>query len=241
MVSLCSSQQARAGLALAVLAAASVASAANLEFDFTVPSTQTTFSTPVSLSQFNPSLGTLTSVTFGFKNTMATQISLGNLSSSSTNSLTGTVNGSFTFKDSGSNTLLSSSLMAQAGSGINGQGAFAIRPSGTVGNYFAAPYGGVFSPTVVDASTVTNSLSSSLFAPYKGTGSLNYTYGATALGVTTGPNGVSPANYIDSYTTNASATGYVIYTYTPAPEPGSIAAIGLGLVAVVRRRKGGRR
>ena len=235
---LSSSRGLRAILLPLGLAAVGSASAATLTYSHSVPTTATSFSLGVSLEQFNPTLGALTGITFGFQDTMTSKMSLSNDSTSSTNYLQGTTNGSFSFKNTSNTVNLSDSLTVKGGSGIDVPGAFSVKPSSSAPP-FVSPYGGVFMPTTTGA-TVTGSLTvPSSFSPFIGTGSLPYTYSATAVGTTTGPNGSSPANFTAVYQTTAAADYFVTYTYSPVPEPAPLAALALGALGLVRRRKAG--
>lgn len=238
MQALSHSRLRRASFTLVALAAYGAASAATLESDFTVPTTNTTFDATPSVDMFNPALGTLLSVTFGLKDTMTTTISLSNQSSSVSQSILGTVNGSFTLKNTaGTTTYFSDSLTAQNGTGVDGYGKFAINPNNTPD--YSSPYGHVFAAkTVSDSSFLTATASdTTTLNAFKGTGKFNFAFHATALGTTTSDNN----NYLALYQTTAAANGYVIYTYAPVPEPASLSALAIGAVALLRRRKGGTR
>ena len=99
---------------------------------------------------------------------------------------------------------------------------------------FTSPSGKVFSNVTASGTFSQSSSASSLLTYLTGTTPLNFTVTAKDTSFTTGPNNIRGV-----YETLASAKGTITYTYTaaPVPEPASMAALGLGALGLVRRRK----
>lgn len=227
----------RLAFALASLAIVGAASAASKEYDFTVPTTTTNFTSVQSVPRFDPTLGTLQSVTFGLLDSMTTTIWLENYSSSpGTTTITGVVNGAFSLVNdaSPSTTYVTGGTLSVT----KGQGDTFGQNSNHATDY-ASPYGIKYAPTTVSDSayTTSNSSAMSLLNDFTGTTPISLRYVANGTHDYTADNGNGKAVFV----TTASAKGYVIYNYQAVPEPSSVAALGLGALGLLRRRKGARK
>ena len=76
------------------------------------------------------------------------------------------------------------------------------------------------------------SLSPSLIATFVGVG--NVTLGQNATG---NSSGTGAGNLITQFATQAGSVAKVTYSYQPVPEPASMAVLGLGAAALLRRRR----
>lgn len=207
--------------------AVSVVQADTLTYNYSVSLQSVGWSEDFTLPQFDPSLGTLNSITF---------------------TLQGTVNGDAKFEslDAQPSTVamdLSSTLQLQRPGGtilvqviplastVDNVGAY----DGTIdfGGSSGKTYSGL-SDTKTD-SFISNPPSASDLTLFTGTGNIILPVVATASSSSSGP-----GSLITQFSTKASAYATVVYDYTPVPEPtGMIAMLAgfSGLVGFVRRRR----
>ncbi len=219
----------RAASALSLLAVAGVAS---VEYDFSVPTTSTGWTSLQSLSRFNPSLGTLLSVDFGLSDNMTTTVELSNMSPTAgqTNTVTNVTTGTFSIKDSGASTTYLSGNLAVTKSGT-------YAANGQMATDYASPYGQIFSPVNLNGTFAQSYTDLSTLNSFTGLSPISLLIGAKAISTTTGTNG----NTLGANITTADANGFVRYNFQPVPEPTSCAALAIGAVAMLRRRKAGAR
>lgn len=218
----------RAAVALITVSSASLASAVTIHQDFNIPSATTQWSQFPSLNKFNTALGTLNSVTLYLSNTTQTEIWLANLSESSGNTIKGQVDSTITIRDQADTTNLLS-----AGVSLSQQGDYDTNTHGGVATY-SNNEGNKFGAISDTESNSTTYNTVSGMARFVGSGLINFRVRASALSTTSDTAGNAKADYI----TTAAAAGYLEYDYTPAavPEPTSMAALGLGALALLRRR-----
>jgi hypothetical protein len=220
--------------ALAVMAALTVAAPARADFTpwytDSIAVQSTDWSHTVSLTKFDPSLGTLTGIEVTLMGTVLGNIKVSNLSGSSSNTITA---------DLASTIILSrpdSSLLVTVLPDVQTVDTFDANLSGS--RVFSAPYGRTH--TGVSA-TSTNTLdlippSVSDAALFTGLGSI--VLNVDAIGASSSSD--TAGNYDKSLRTSAAATVEVRYEYTlrSVPEPSSLILIGLGgLGLLVRRRQ----
>jgi hypothetical protein len=170
----------------------------------------------LSFPQFDPSLGTLTSVTLDLSGSLNTTITATNVDGSNTSSGTANAQVQFSVQDLGSNLTVPQLTLTSPGftySLLPGQSISSgpLTQSGTSSNTYT-------NPAVLDEFTGlpgnlgTNSLSAS-----------TYTLALIA---------VHGGNTYPSQVTAASLTGTVTYTYTAVPEPSAFALLGAGVAAL---------
>ena len=199
-------------MASAVLIAASVSSfAASVTYSSNFGPTTTTFLAATPLSQFDPALGTLTSITFGITGT-------------STGSVT--VTNSSGFDDFYNVNISTTSKMRTPLNVILTQVVPVFNdPAFAVANMTTGTDSGISSP-LSNSSTITSG-----FAPYIGTGTVAFNVfgsgSSTASGAT--PNTVTS-------TTSAKGNDSIIYNYIPTPtgtpEPATMGLLGSALVGL---------
>lgn len=232
-----SARGARALFALGALGASMAASAAQISDSFTIDYSRTDWENGTlkfgTLDRFNGSLGTLTGVTIQYDASLDSTVKLANLSRSSTASITGLVSGAFVVSDLGGmfpniTGTLSNSVVASN---------LAINPGFTADDdaIFNSTSGRIFSHVTATNSFSQSSTNSTLLGYLTGTQALDFSITATDKSKTTGPNNIRGV-----YETLAAGTGTITYTYTaaPVPEPASMAALGLGAVGLLRRKRG---
>lgn len=206
-----------ASLGAVVLAGAS--QAASVSYTATVPSSTTDFTSNFNLSQFNPSLGTLTSIDLKLVGSSTGSIQF---ESRDASAATITTNLSSTVSASGPANLTvttlplnSSSTAVSAYDGVTDFG-------GTSGRTFN---------NLTASDTQTTSLNSG-FAPYIGNGNVVFTLTANGNSTVSGS-----GNLVTSISQASGGVSTITYNYTPAvPEPASMAVLSIGALGLIRRR-----
>jgi len=187
---------------------------------FSSPPTPVAWSTTYDANQFNPSLGTLTSVEIEVSSNIVASVEVYNLSGSPQSFTNATASIPITLTGPASLSSLSAIgvTAGQAGSADPGLNTFPGVPT--------------------TASTSTTLTSSGALAPYIGTGVSTLVFDFNAGDGTYSGAAVSGVFFGGSATANATVD--VIYTYTAAiPEPSSVILAGIGIVGVAvfgRRR-----
>jgi PEP-CTERM motif len=179
----------------------------------------------ITCGQFNPSVGTLSSITLEIDGQITGSIGLTN-NATSAQTVQGTTSSNFDLGGSLAGFTFPTPLFVATFT----TGSVTLNPGQTQ----------TFSGLASSVQTVSNTQSST-FAPYTGTGSFNF-----FLNTLTGFQLLGGGGQVgSSQQTNANAKGIVTYTYNVAsstPEPGTLMLLGTGLVAVVigRRRRAAR-
>jgi len=187
---------------------------------FSSPPTPVAWSTTYDANQFNPSLGTLTSVEIEVSSNIVASVDVYNFSGSPQSFTKATASIPITLTGPASLSLSATGGTAGlAGSAVPGLNTFPGLPT--------------------TASTSTTLTSSGALAPYIGTGVSTLVFDFNAGDGTYSGAAVSGVVFFGGSAT-ANATVDVIYTYTAAiPEPSSVILAGIGIVGVAvfgRRR-----
>lgn len=188
---------------------------------FSSPPTPVAWSTTYDANQFNPSLGTLTSVEIEVSSNIVASVDVYNFSGSPQSFTKATASIPITLTGPAS-----LSLSATGGT------------ADLAGSAAPFPSSNTFPGVPTTASTSTTLTSSGALAPYIGTGVSTLVFDFNAGNGTYSGTAVSGVFFGGSATANATVD--VIYTYTAAiPEPSSVILAGIGIVGVAvfgRRR-----
>jgi hypothetical protein len=194
-------------LVLSLLLACAPAFADSITYSASFGPTTTSFSTPIMLPQFNPSMGTLTSITFTLDGQTAGSAQVTN-NSGATGSYQVTISSNLKLLDPSNNTLISvTPSFNQTLSIANGDSATA---TGT-------------SPVDTGSTTITSG-----FGPYVGLGDVSFTVLGEGIGGVLGP---SPFT-VDSITKGEGTITVTYNTSSVVPEPATLALFGSGLLAL---------
>jgi hypothetical protein len=210
-------------LLLSTLLLVGSASAATITYNGSpaIPDTQTNWNNFIGVQQFNPSLGTLTSVQITLNADVNGTIGVENTSNSSSAPVTSQLSANISLKNP-SNTLIVS-----------------IAPSSSIFNDNLAVYDGAINfsgPSGATHTATANQSNSAVLTSlsdlglFTGTGSVSLPISAIATSYAN-----DGGNLVASIQTAAGASASVTYTYTPGsavPEPSSLGLMGLGFSAV---------
>lgn len=225
-------------IALTVIGLSCIAGSATSARADVISDTQSFSSLPtdihnvLNLAQFNPALGTLTSVTVTASASSATtwQLTWNGTSPSPTGRVFRYAFDWTASISQGANTIVSGATEAPAGSDpdvpFTNWGSIAA-PAGYVnGQSIIYGFPGVW------GINVNNVVNPGDFTPYIGVGTVPFNVDLTTyFGVST------PSNWNTLLTTLGNASITVEYTYTPVPVPGAAALLGLGTLVASRRRR----
>ncbi len=181
---------------------------ATKEYDATVQDTRTDYTKNVSVSQFDPTLGTLTAVEIVNESTFTSAIKIESIDNAPSD-VNATVSGNLTLQGPGVNALVTSPE--------NVQHASVGASDGTMD--FAGPSGHDFgTKSATGAQSVLLEATNQDLSAYIGTGSVSFTETAHATSSASGP-----GNLLSLINSTASGKVRVIYHYTPsnALQPGT--------------------
>src|SRR5579875_2319775 len=193
-------------LVSSLLLACAPAFANSISYSASFPTT-TSFSIPISLPQFNPSMGTLTSITFTFDGQTTGSATVTN-NSGATGSYQVSISSNLKLLDPTNNTLIS--ITPSFNQTLN----IANGDSGTATGT---------SPVDTGSTTITSG-----FSPYAGLGDESFTVSGEGIGGVAGP---SPFT-VDSITKGEGTITITYNTSMVVPEPATVALFGRGLLAL---------
>lgn len=180
-----------------------------------IPATLTDWSLSLSFPQFNPSLGTLTSVSLSLTGSISTTLTVNNTSLSASS---GTAKTEVQFSVGQALGLTDPVIDL-----FSPTYAYTLAPGGSSSS-------GLLTKTGSSSDTYTLG---SILAAFTGVGNIVLpasTFTQTLLANTGG-------NTASSQVTDASLTGTVVYNYTAVPEPTSLAIAGLAAAALALRKR----
>lgn len=211
-----------AGIAISL--GASAASAGQVTYTSNVvPLTTTSFTgTPLTLQQFDPTLGTLTGVWVHLFGNILGSVHAQNQSAEAA-SVTLNLSATLTLNRPDSTSIVVTTPVVTKTANLN---AF------TNVNNYNGPDAIVFENVAATADN-TAVLNSTDFSLFTGTGFVNGTLDGTGSSAATGP-----GNLLALFQTEAGGYAMVTYTFSSVPEPAAIALLGLGMgvIGLARRR-----
>ncbi len=211
-----------------LIAAATQVNAASISYTDTVDVQSTNFVDTVSLSKFDPALGTLTSIDFEWTGHLEGTAKFESLDGSATIVTTNLAAELKLKRPGGGSDIVIATPLAQ---NVDNASAF----DGTID--FGGTSGKTHTGLVADLLVVETSTSASDFALFSGIGNIILDVAATGDSM-----GSGAGNLITQFSTSAGASLKIIYNYdavTPVPEPSTYALIiaGVGLLSLRRRRR----
>jgi cell wall-associated NlpC family hydrolase len=225
-------------LALALLAVAPAAKADTITYNANVPTTLTDFSTQVSLPEFNPSMGTLNSVTFTVAGSGTTNVTVTNTNTTTISQVVklGTTVDIAVTDDATSGSIIDDTAILVKD--LSGSPYVWLNKSPLNGN--VPPHGVISYVYNSGALTLadTPGIETGDNSDFIGVGNLLYDVNTTTYTDLQ----FSGGNDNETQITNTDATVSVTYDYTPGsviPEPGTLVLFGtglLGLAGMLRRK-----
>jgi hypothetical protein len=210
-------------IAVVFFSVSAAVQAATVSFSDSIPVQPTNFSSSVSVSKFDPSLGTLLSIQFDLAGAVEGSARFESLDAAPA-TVTMNLSAQIALQRPDNSTLVVVLPLVQT---VDNVTAF----DGTI------DFGGTSGRTY---SGLSNSASNSFTSPppisdlalFTGLG--NITLPVVATGMSSGS---GAGNLILQFNTSAGADVMVTYTYEPIPEPASLALLGFGMLTVLRRRR----
>lgn len=203
-----------------IVTTAGTANAASLSYTASIASQQTDIlNAPLSVQQFNSSLGTLNSVELDF---------ISNITGNASVTNTGTTNGKFS---------LSLGAEVDLVDTVSNQGLLSLNPFTSSSLLSVGAKNSLSTPTLTASDSTSEILTTgSLFQSFIGNGNRNFLFSALAQsGV------IGSGNVTSVVNTFADGTLTVIYNYTegsqPVPEPSALLGIGLAGVGILLQTK----
>ena len=218
-----------------LVAIAMGANANTVTYQASVPLTGCDWTKTLILQQFDPSMGTLNGVTLNLQADWQAWVEVEN-HSGATSWFRRWILGDATLSNTDLGQVISAQSPDPTGMGL------------ALLNAFASAYDG--DPDFLGADTVSASNTFSASGTYIGTSAdLSKFTGVGTIPflftiITTRTDSFSGGNFVSHEDNQASGNIYVVYDFTPVPEPSSMAALSaglLGLVGLVRRKRGFRK